>query len=141
MVQNRTRLTELTIRALPPGYFWDLSLPAFGIRVGKRRRAFIVVRNGRRKTLGLNTFLPLKEARRQAQLALLGPFAPKEDAPRTHEAIETNLRSLTARPRTEKAYDRLLSRHLKAHANKRLSAITKAHIIAISDGLARTPNE
>jgi hypothetical protein len=46
----RVRLTDISISKLPQGKvrvtYWDESLPAFGVRVGARRKTFIVVVNG-----------------------------------------------------------------------------------------------
>jgi RHS repeat-associated protein len=52
-VPKHVKFTDLTLRALrEPGSYWDESLPAFGLRVGKRAKTFIVVREGARKRLG-----------------------------------------------------------------------------------------
>jgi hypothetical protein len=52
--KRRLMFTDLTLTKLKgEGYFWDLHLPAFGVRKGKRRTCFIVVRDGRRKKIGL----------------------------------------------------------------------------------------
>jgi hypothetical protein len=46
----RVRLTDITISKLPQQKaqitYWDEGLPAFGVRVGARRKTFIVVVNG-----------------------------------------------------------------------------------------------
>ena len=51
---NRLRLTDISVRALKPAAaqttFWDDTLPAFGIRVGRRSKAFIVIRDGVKST-------------------------------------------------------------------------------------------
>ena len=69
-VQNRDlRLTDLTLSKLKhPGYYWDVLLPAFGVRRGKRRVCFVVVRDGRRKKLGLWPVTTLQGARKKANL-------------------------------------------------------------------------
>ena len=51
------RLTDLAISKLPHQKaqitYWDEALPAFGVRVGARRKTFIVILNrGRRIKLG-----------------------------------------------------------------------------------------
>jgi hypothetical protein len=49
----RVRLTDITIDELPKSKtrvtYWDESLPAFGVRVGARRKTFIVIMNGGRR--------------------------------------------------------------------------------------------
>lgn len=119
---------------------WDTLVRGFGVRVSPRRKVFVVIRNGRRKTLGVYDVLSLKDARRQAQHILLGNFGP-EPSPKTSIAVDNYLRSLQARPRTVREYERLLTRHLKPFAGKKLGDNTKAHIIAITDALRSTPTE
>jgi integrase len=135
-------LTDLSVRKLSePGYVWDTSLPAFGVRVGKRRKAFVVIRNGRRKTLGLYPYLSLKDAREKAKRALLAPLEA-QNCPRTNETVGDYLRSLQRRPRTVDEYRRLLHRHLlPKHGTKRLDEITKRDIVSITNALKHTPTE
>ena len=49
----RVRLTDIAISKLPQSKaqitYWDEGLPAFGVRVGARRKTFIVVMNGGRR--------------------------------------------------------------------------------------------
>lgn len=136
-------LTDRTLQALASPhqtYVWDTMVRGFGVRVGPRRKVFVIVRNGRRKTLGIYGALSLKDARRQAQTILLGSFGP-DPSPKTGAAIEEYLRSIDARPRTVREYERLLTKHLKPFTNKKLGDITKAHVIAITDALRSTPTE
>lgn len=65
----RLRLTDITISKLPQSKaqvtHWDEGLPAFGVRVGARRKTFIVVMNGgRRIKLGNYPVKSLKDAKR-----------------------------------------------------------------------------
>jgi hypothetical protein len=62
------RLTDMSISKLPPSKpevtYWDEGLPAFGVRVGLRRKTFIVVVNhGHRVRLGHYPLTSLKDAR------------------------------------------------------------------------------
>jgi hypothetical protein len=64
------RLTDLSISKLPLSKarvtYWDESggLPGFGLRVGARRKVFVLVVNGgRRIKLGLYPLMTLKSAR------------------------------------------------------------------------------
>ena len=65
-------LTDLAIQKLAPGTYWDAKLPAFGIRVGKNTRAWIVMLTQRRvrKVIGHYPNLPLIKARSAARLML-----------------------------------------------------------------------
>src|ERR1700737_4227408 len=74
----RVRLTDITISKLPLSKtrvtYWGEGLPAFGVRVGARRKTFIVVMNGgRRIKLGNYPFTSLKDARREAHQRLSDP--------------------------------------------------------------------
>lgn len=65
------RLTDVTISKLTHSKaqitYWDEGLPAFGVRVGARRKTFIVVMNsGHRIKLGNYPFMSLKDARSEA---------------------------------------------------------------------------
>jgi hypothetical protein len=55
------RLTDIAIVKLPQQKaqitYWDETLPAFGVRVGARRKTFIVVMNGGRRIKLGNTRL------------------------------------------------------------------------------------
>ena len=113
---NHIKFTDLTLRALrQPGSYWDDSLPAFGLSVGKRATTFIVVREGKRKRLGRYPQLALHEARHQAKAELLqaSTLAPKESGTKSvaigaKEAVEEYLKNLNTRSRTRSDYCRRL---------------------------------
>ena len=72
------RLTDISLSKLPQSKervtYWDESLPAFGVRVGARRKTFIVILNGgRRIKLGNYPVTSLKDARREAYRRLSDP--------------------------------------------------------------------
>ena len=46
-------LTDLTVRTLPEGLHLDTRLPSFGIRVGKRRKTWIVIKGKNRTMISL----------------------------------------------------------------------------------------
>ena len=52
----RTKLTELSVRSLPPGKYFDRTTPAFGIRVGKNRRTWIVMRGQDRQLIRIGHY-------------------------------------------------------------------------------------
>ena len=58
--QKKSKFTDRFIDALPhtdtPTYYWDASLPAFGIRVGKNRKTFTVIRGKSRERLTIGTY-------------------------------------------------------------------------------------
>jgi hypothetical protein len=91
----RVRLTDTTISKLPHSkaqvMYWDEALPAFGVRVGARRKTFVViVKPGQRIKLGNYPFTTLKEARQEAYRRLSdrnGQSAVK-DAPTAGEVVK-----------------------------------------------------
>ena len=104
-----------------PGTYWDPSLRAFGVRVGKRRKTFIIVRNGARTIVGYFPHTTLHEARKKAKRLLLDhavvkPSLSLEEALDTYTTayIEPNYRPLTAyrTKRLLQAVDRLGKRSL-----------------------------
>ena len=65
-VKMRVKLTDVTVASLKKGEYWDAAFPAFGVRVGKRAKTFILNHNKTRKKLGRYPALSLAEARRKA---------------------------------------------------------------------------
>jgi len=147
----RVRLTDVTIEKLPSSKvrvtYWDEALPAFGVRVGARRKTFIVVVNGgHRIKLGNYPFKTLKDARREAHLRLGNP-AGEGDVAAAEPAGEVvkkfiDIHHAQSRPRTRNEQERLLTKHfLKTHKETPLNRVTVKDILAITDGLKELPSE
>src|SRR5262245_38127345 len=116
----RVRLTDVTIGKLPQSKaqitYWDEGLPAFGVRVGARRKTFIViVKPGQRIKLGNYPFTTLKDARQAAYrwLSDRNGKAAAGDAPAAEEVVKQFLaiRHAQSRPSWRKEQDRLLTKH------------------------------
>jgi integrase len=147
----RVRLTDISITKLPQSKvrvtYWDESLPAFGVRVGARRKTFIVVVDGgHRIKLGNYPRTTLKDARREAhhRLSGRGVQATVEDAPTCGSVVEDfiKIHHAQSRPKTLEEQQRLLSKHfLKVHRETPLNRITAREILAITDGLMEVPSE
>ena len=147
----RARLTDVTIEKLPRSKvrvtYWDESLAAFGVRVGARRKTFIVVMNGgRRIKLGNYPIKSLKDARRDAYLRLggSGGAGAVVDAETAGEVVTKflEIRHAQSRPRTREEQERLLTRHfLKKYKDVALNRITTKDILAITDALREVPSE
>jgi hypothetical protein len=114
----RVRLTDVTISNLPQSKdritYWDEGLPAFGVRVGARRKTFIVILNGgRRIKLGNYPMMTLKDARREAYRRLADPSGQVSDAAgETAEAVVKKfieIHHANSRPRWRKEQERLLT--------------------------------
>ena len=148
----RVRLTDVTIEKLPSSKvrttYWDETLPAFGVRVGARRKTFIVVVNGgHRIKLGNYPFKSLKDARREAHLRLGNPGGDGGlvvDAEPAGEVVKKfiDIHHAQSRPRTRNEQERLLTKHfLKRHKDTALNRVTVKDILAITDGLKELPSE
>src|SRR5262245_41093540 len=147
----RVRLTDITISKLPQQKaqvtYWDEGLPAFGVRVGARRKTFIVVVNGgHRIKLGNYPRTTLKDARAQAYVRLggRGTQATAVDAPMAGEVVADfmKIHHARSRPRTRNEQERLLTKHfLKTQRETALNRVTAKDILAITDGLKELPSE
>ena len=133
------KFTDVTVANLKQGEWRDAAFPAFGLRVGKHARTFIVNHNKSRKRLGRYPKLSLSEARKKALTVA------DEQASATitvAEAVTIFLSMLQVKPRTRYDYTRLLNRHLVPALGKRdIHTVTGRHIIAITDKIFRTPSE
>jgi hypothetical protein len=66
-------LTDIVVSRLKtPGIYYDETTPAFGVRVGKHRKAWIITRGTDRQriTIGQYPRMPLAEARKEAKKKL-----------------------------------------------------------------------
>ena len=126
--------TDLSIRALKEGVYFDIKTPAFGIRVGKRRRTWIVLKGERSTKLRLGHFpeLSLSEARRRALVALGSPHTPST-APSFPEALDQFLALDRWKPRSKYEIERTLRRHF--HWQKTLDKITHNDVASVIDGI------
>ncbi|MEZ0305893.1 MAG: integrase arm-type DNA-binding domain-containing protein, partial [Hyphomicrobiaceae bacterium] len=141
---QKKSLTDLTIPRLPPGYHWDATLSAFGIRVGKTSRTFVYVRSGKRTTLGRYPEISLKAARKKAAAifaGLTGEVSP-EISTITEDAVQIYLSAHQGRKRTVSEYERVLISYLvRALGRTPLQDIKTSQITAITNRLADTPAE
>ena len=72
-------LTDIAVRTLKPGRYFDEKLPAFGIRIGKHRRTWIAMKGENRNTITLGHYpaISLQDARRRAMAAFVAPEVAK----------------------------------------------------------------
>jgi hypothetical protein len=136
--------TDLAVRSLKPGTYFDTKTPAFGMRVGKHRRTWIVLKGDRSAKVKLGHYpqLPLSDARKQALIALGSPYAPKETGLTFGAVIprflEDNYRDGKGRTKSEAA--RLLGRFPTLHT-KQLSDVTDEDISHQLAKLSHVPSE
>ena len=147
----RVRLTDVSISKLPQSKtqitYWDEGLPAFGVRVGARRKTFVViVKPGQRIKLGNYPFTSLKDARRDAhrRLSDRSGHSVVEEAPAAGEVVEKfiDIHHAQSRPRSRKEQERLLTKHfLSKYKEVPLNRITTKDILAVTDALKELPSE
>lgn len=137
--------TELTVRALPLGKHFDPSTPAFGMRVGKRRRTWIVQRGADRRIIRVGHYpqMSLSEARSKGKQLLAATQLNLERI--TFEDAYTLFKKNhlpRLKPRSQYDYTRFLDRYYAPTLSKRrLDAVTSHMTNAITDELVDTPTE
>ena len=140
----RKIFTDLTIKSLAPGTYFDTKTPAFGIRIGKHRKTWIVVRGkSRMQTIvGHYPTLPLLEARADAK-KLLTEKPVKRSKITFGEAKELFIEDnyLDCRPSTKKEQSRLLNKHFAALSDTLLADVEDTDIEEELRKLDDTPSE
>jgi integrase len=129
---KKIRFTDVTLRTLPEGKYGDLLLPAFCLRVGKTRRTFYTVRNGRVTTIGQWPTKSLQDARKAARLILdtngsqprTLTFRDAYDQYQAHHLINY-------RPNTQYQTDRLIDRYCAHLYHRNLQDIRSLEITAL----------
>lgn len=135
------RLTDISVRALKGSAdyktFFDDQLPAFGVRVGLRKKTFVIVQGKKRErmTIGHYPAMTVGEARTKAKKLLASEPEPKavpknfKDA--VDEFLEENYKDSTSDwPRNVKS---IFKNHLSGLDHMKLGAITDAHLSGVFD--------
>ena len=133
----RLHFTDITVSRLKePGIYYDTTTPAFGIRVGKNRKVWVVTRGKSRERVSFGKYpaMTLADARKEAK-KLLTEEPIKGDKLTFTEAYDFYKPVLeTKKPRTQRDYKRALETHLKPElGSKKLSAISYEDVIAVAD--------
>ncbi len=99
--KNVPNFTDVVVRSLPRGLHFDSKLPSFGIRVGKHRKTWLIVKEPNRTKVQLGHYpaLSLQDARRRAHIALGTPHKPLA-APSFPEALSLFLSEPRWKPRS-----------------------------------------
>lgn len=139
----KTRLTDLAVKSLPVGKHFDTVTPAFGIRVWKNKRTWIVMRGKQRQLIRLGHYpqLSLSEARTKAK-QLLAVTQLDHERVTFQQAYDLFVKIVlpTRKPVTAYEYQRILTRHyLPTLATRRLDAISSHMVLAITDELVDHP--
>jgi integrase len=136
----RLHLTDVVVqRVTTAGIYYDATTPAFGIRVGKSRKAWVITRglDRQRITVGRYPTMSLAEARKEAKKRLAE--APTAGTRISFEAAYERYKETlaTKRPRTQRDYKRMIEKYLLPKlAKRKLPEITYEQITDITNGLA-----
>lgn len=109
----KAHLTDITLKSLKPGVYFDQKTPAFGIRIGTLKKTWLVVR-GKTRTqtvIGHYPAMTLADARQKARALLIASPEPKEPRITFAVARTAYLAAHTGRPRTKRELTRLLTKH------------------------------
>lgn len=126
----KATLTDLGIRSLKEGVHFDTKLPAFGIRIGKLKKTWLVVRGKERlqTVIGHYPTMSLADARTAAR-RLLTEAAPEKTVSITFtEARKRYLTEHTGRASTKKELTRLLTNRFAKLDTEDLADITDTDI-------------
>lgn len=135
----KLRFTDLSVRALPEGLHFDERTPGFGIRIGKHRKTWIVVKQPNRTKVRLGHYpaLSLADARKKALVTLGSPYEA-QTFPAFQEARAEYLAQGTWRPRSRYQLERMLT--LYPQWTQPIDRITNRDIIALFDSVKK-PSE
>jgi integrase len=137
----KLHMTDLVVSRLKEcGTFYDLSTPAFGLRVGKRRKTWFVVRGRERLRTNIGQYptVSLADARKEAR-KFLTEEPTKADRITFDEAYEKFKEALKGKKeRTQYDYKRVLDNYLQPKLGSwKLRDIDYEDIIKFTDPLVR----
>jgi integrase len=131
-----THLTDVVVSRLKtPGSYFDETTPAFGIRVGKNRKTWIVMRGVQRQRVRVGHYpaMSLADARKEAK-KLLTEEPTKHSKMTFAAACDEYKEAIKAKkPRTQRDYKRILDKYLLPKlGKKKLSDIEYEDVSAIA---------
>ncbi len=137
----RLHMTDIVVSRLKEcGTYFDETTPAFGLRVGKNRKTWFVMRGRERLRTNIGQYpsTSLADARKEARKLLTEqPIAGERMSFDTaYELYKEALKS--RKERTQYDYKRVLERHLQPKlGKKKLSDVSYEDITVITDPLSR----
>jgi integrase len=132
-----THLTDVVVSRLKtPGTYFDETTPAFGIRVGKNRKTWIVMRGVERQRVRVGHYpaMSLADARKEAK-KLLTEEPTKNSKMTFAAACDEYKEAIKAKnkPRTQRDYKRILDKYLVPKlGKKKLSEIEYEDVSGIA---------
>ena len=131
---SKLRMTDLVVSRLQKsGTYWDESTPGFGIRVGKNRKTWVIMRGQIRQRVRIGHYpaMSLADARKQAK-KLLTEAPTRNPAISFETAYDDYKQSLTTlKPKTQAEYKRLMGKYFVLQiGRKRLAELQYENVIA-----------
>ncbi|HEY4920897.1 MAG TPA: Arm DNA-binding domain-containing protein, partial [Xanthobacteraceae bacterium] len=127
-------MTDVVVSRLQqPGTYWDETTPGFGVRVGKNRKTWIVMRGQIRQRVRIGHYprMSLADARKEAKKLLLEE--PKHKVAITFKTAYDGYKADVIdhkKPKTQVEYKRLLTKYFTPKiGRKRLAELTYDEII------------
>jgi hypothetical protein len=138
----KLHMTDVVVlRLKSSGTYYDDTTPAFGLRYGKNRKTWFVVRGRERLRTNIGQYptVSLADARKEAR-KLLTEEPTKADRITFNEAYDIYKEALKSRKeRTQYDYKRVLEKYLQPKlGTKKLFNILYDDITAITDSLTRS---
>jgi integrase len=135
-----THLTDIVVSRIKlPGTYFDETTPAFGIRVGKNRKTWIIMRGVMRQRVRVGHYpaMSLADARKEAKKLLTEEPVKRSKDVTFATAYEYYKVAIKAKkPRTQRDYKRVIDKHLLPKlGKKKLSDLEYEDFIAITDEL------
>jgi integrase len=130
---SKLHMTDLVVSRLQkPGTYWDETTPGFGIRVGKNRKTWVIMRGQIRQRVRIGHYpaMSLADARKNAK-KLLGEAPTRNPAMSFDKAYEEYEQSLVSRkPKTQAKYKRLMGKYFVPRiGRKRLAELQYEDVI------------
>ena len=138
----RIHLTDIVVQRLQKaGTYYDETLPGFGIRVGKNRKTWIVMRGQIRQRVRIGHYpaMSLADARKEARKLLIEK--PTRNPAITFEtAYDIYKQELTSRkPKTQVEYKRLMAKYFVPRiGKKRLAELLYEEVIECVNPASRS---
>jgi integrase len=140
---SKLHMTDVVVSRLQrPGTYWDETTPGFGIRVGKNRKTWIVMRGEIRQRVRIGHYprLSLADARKEAKKLLLEE--PTKNTAVTVRAAYDEYKADVIdqkKPKTQVEYKRLLTKYFTPKiGTKRLSELAYEQVIDCVKGASKS---
>jgi integrase len=134
----KLHMTDVVVARLKfSGTYYDETTPAFGLRVGKNRKTWFVVRGRERLRTNIGQYpaISLADARKEARNLLVEN--PTKDFNAAYDVFKEALKS--KKERTQYDYKRVLDKYLQPKfGTRRLVDISYDDITRITDSLAHS---